>query len=266
MNMSKKRGISFLGIIKAFPIAIMLFVGVIVVLPLFILCIYGAFLLLSTITDVLLINTGLIRSEQIINILPVVNGLISIMLTIAIIYVIVRLRYLFGSQQLLEIKNYHKSEFRKKFEYSDPQRIMFEYSLKSPYKSLEQVVSGRPNGDVIQFIKSKYPEWEYKSRWKFGSAPSNFANTLKLIEKIDIKELNQKIPLFQESIRLKIKNIRNNETYSVLLKPTRGLFFYRKPFYSISKKDYPELFDGNQYQILIKYKGVKGYSFKAMIK
>jgi hypothetical protein len=261
------KSISLVGLLKAFFFAVMMLLAVLILLPLVILLIYAVFTVLNMLTNVLLLKLGLVESTLLGNIVIVANTILSFILTIGAIYYIVKLKYTFGSRKLIALNGCKEKVVKKEFDLAQyPKRIMFEYSLKSPYKSLKQVLSGRPNDDVIEYIKSKYPEWEYNPSWQIGSGSFNFIKAINFMNRLDLKELNEKVPLFKESIRLLIINLDNKEKYSVALEPTRGLYYIRDPFYSLSKKDFPKLLDGTIYRIIVEYKGQKGYSLKVLVK
>ncbi len=221
------------------------------------------------ITVIIRMNNFLLSGTSFENIVPFLSAIefplfgLLIIFLIAIIY---RKLLLLGSEKIIDIKQNKSTDFSKEILGNKLKTIFIEYSLKSPDRNWKQVLSGNPDNDVLEYIKSVYPEFNPKPKWKFGSTGHNFIETLALLEKVDIKEVNEKIPLFKESIRIIIKNLDNGKKVSQLLMPTQGPGFYNRPTLSVEKKDRPELFEGNNFEIKIAYKGTKGYSLKVFAK
>ena len=198
--------------------------------------------------------------------IAVVTLLPSAGLVLGLVLVFYRLRYTLGAKTVIDLKNCKSFRFSERFRFRNLQRIMFEHTLHVRYHNWREVIGVELNREVKQYIKSVYPGFEYKSPLKLGSSVHNFGEVLKLLERLDKDEINKKMPLFTESLRVTLTNLDNNQSLTRLLPPTHGFLYINKPFFSLDKAGNPKFFLGENFSVDIEYKGVRGYNFKLMVK
>ncbi|MBN1617729.1 hypothetical protein JW887_00095 [Candidatus Dojkabacteria bacterium] len=258
--------ISFSGILKAFPYALFMVLIVIVLLPSSIFLVHICCSTLNKFTNHIfdILQLPVQGLHQDLSLL--INFSISLGLLVWLTFYMARFINIFGSKTILYLKNSKNFLTKKEFSLENPKRFMFEYTLKASPQNQKDAIAGLPPKDVIKYIKSVYPEWKYQPLWKPGARSQNFTETTALLNQLNFKKISKRKISFEESLRLSIENLDNQERYSVLLGPTSGPFFYSKPFYSIGEREDAKLFEGKRFRATIVYKGIKGFSLKLLAK
>lgn len=255
--------------------AIPLVVGMFIALPIIML---GVLWVTSLISQALAYLTGLVCNAQACSAFfnPETNSFAgftavvvwvgSFFLFLGVLYWGLKFSYLLGSKRLVKLSKYQESEFVFKISNRSLRRFMFQYTLHAHYHNWKEVVGLELNQELVDYIRSFYPEFEYHSPLIWRHEIKNFKEVMRVLEKADVDEINKRMPLFTESLRIVIKNLDNGVKYSQLLEPTHGISYVSRPFFAVGAKEEPGLMQGSNFEITIKYKGVRGYNFNLWAK
>ncbi len=259
------------NILRAVPLVLGMFIALPIIMS-------GVLLVTSLISQAFAYLTGLVCNAQACSAFfnPETNsfaGFAAVVVWVGSFFLFLEILYwglkfinLVGSRRIINLRRYKESEFVLRIPNRSLKRFMFQYTLHAHYHNWKEVVGLELNQELVDYIRSFYPEFEYHSPFVWGNKSKNFMQVMRVLEKADVDEINKRMPLFTESLRIVIKNQDNGVKYSQLLEPTHGISYVSRPFFAVGEKEEPGLMQGSNFEITIKYKGVRGYNFNLWAK
>lgn len=204
-------------------------------------------------------------SNIFLNILQAFSFILGFLFVLFIFYTIALIIYMLKTEQIIEIKNSHQKIFHKEVtikNWSEIKALYYRAKLHRSYNSIKSAVYHEKNDKITEYIKSFYPKFEYKNKWKPGADQHNFSQALDIINEISKKpKILENIPMTEESLKVTIINLENKEKMTITPQDNRfGLKIFYKDLLS------EKLMDGNRFKITVRYKGLKGYNFKMWVK
>jgi hypothetical protein len=218
-------GVSLSRLVQAFKTVVLMIVGLILLMSVFTSLSFIIWDFLTGLTKTLL---GDSLSQDWLDVLYVLEFGGAVFLIIAVVALIVRTRYLWGTKVLIDKRDVMERHFEKKFHLERPTRFVFEYELSIP-----------PNGIVEENQPREYLKLHFENL-------DNGKETSLLLE--PTKGFSHKKSRWGGIFGLRYR------------------YRYTKPLHVISNKYVENICDGSNFRLRIKYNGEKKYSFKFRVK
>jgi hypothetical protein len=145
-------------------------------------------------------------------------------------------------------------------------QIIYEYKLSAHYNNKSEMFGLKLNQELVEFLQTIDKDFKYHNPYSPSGHAKNFDQVLRILDKLDMTTISDKLPQFMESLIINIHNIDNDIKHQYLLEPTQGFVWWTRPVNIIYKDTIDKLFDGKNFKITIKYRGEKGYNLKIWTK